>query len=254
MKALLCVLVSLLQTLSAQAPDRGPKQDLEPVASALTHHSPPYHLALRKVLFEKAPRRSLAQFLVLPSFRPEMLASVYRADDGFEAQVTRAEKDIWGQGELEGAEPMISEGGVQVRVVMPDRVMRWDEREVGQTPCRTTQKKLSDRVAARLQLMWRSMLQRTRYQRSDTEVIDGTSYVFVSYERGIGWWSGQTHSPAEGTRAFVLVELGEALVEYVECEPEAEEEALSRMNRLMDKIGAMVTSQSDGREPPEGKR
>ena len=240
---LFCVSVLVLQCVAFGQQTRTilHREDLEPVPSALTYHTPEYHQSLRQVLFGKAPRRSDVQFLILPSFEPETLVSIYDVDNGFEVQIVRAEKQIWNEGNSRNvAGEIVGDGGVRIQIVTPDQQRSWDEEKAGEVPCKVMKKALPASVYVRLKALWKSMLLRTQHQRNDRQVIDGVSYVFVSYERGIGWRSGRAHSPAEGTRPFMLAEIGKLVVAFVEAESSAEEETLSRMTELMDNLESML--------------
>ena len=189
--------------------------ELKPMESALTGHTPEYYLKLRQLLFGRAPVRSDLHFLILPSFEPETLASVYKIGDGFEVQIAESEKDVWfHMGRVE-------EIGVKV-----------------------SRKTLPAALAIRLKSLWTLMLLRTRYERSDVTVNDGVFYVFSATETGIGQMTGVTHSPAEGTRPCVLADIGKLLIAFVVAEPSREREVLSKMNELMDLLDAMLATAS----------
>jgi len=70
------------------------RTELEPLESALTCHTPAYHLRLRSVLLARSGGNDL-QCLTLPSFEPETLLSVYRTGDGWLAEVVAPEQQIW---------------------------------------------------------------------------------------------------------------------------------------------------------------
>ncbi len=211
-----------------QAPNEsGKDEDLQPIQSALTYHTPGYHLKLREVLMTKAPHGPPVQLLILPSFHPETLVTLYATTErvgpwkqvertGFEAQVVRPSESIW---EHRGA--------------------------ADEVKCTVAKRQVSGEIAERLTDLWRGMLLRTRHS-SDRKVhLDGVSYYFTSWKENHGTWSGMADNPAEGSRPYVLAEIGKSLIEYVEADSAAEKEALSLLTKQMDALEALLAAPED---------
>jgi len=171
--------------------------DLEPVETALTSRSD-YEDKLRQALMKKAPRSCELQFLVIASFQPEVLLSVYPVGDEYEAQVLTPVTQIW-----------VTEG------------------DAAAIELREAKKELPAPIAKRLSKVWKRMLGRTRYSEAAPTVLDGVAYTFVHYDRGA--WVGESSNPRSGTRPYVLAEAGEALVAYVHAQPDEEQQLLAQV-------------------------
>lgn len=187
--------------------------DLEPIESALTYHSPAYHGRLREVLIDKAPRPYVLQFLIKPSFEPETLLSLYRVDGRYEAQVRAPEVRIWG-----------AEGGF------------------GNIECKEAKKQVPAQTAERLCRVWNQMLVRTKRSMSDYLAFDGESYAFMGYQEGLGYMSGETSNPEQGTRPHVLAGIGEAMVAYVLADPASEHVLLANVTTSLDGLEASLAT------------
>lgn len=181
--------------------------------SALTHHTPDYHVHLRRVLMRKAPSFCVLQFLVMPSFQPETLLSLYQVDRGYEAQVLTPKQQIWA---FEG--------------------------NVTDIECREVRKGLPAHTAERLCGVWKQMLLRTRHSVSTHIGLDGVGYAFMRYERGLGHWSGESSNPEHATRPFVLAEIGESVVAYVEADSASEPALLTKMTRSLEQLEASLAT------------
>jgi hypothetical protein len=200
---------------AAQAPQERPPQELEPLPSALTYHTPAYHVRLREVLLRKAGGDDL-QFLVLESFEPEVLLAVNRTEKGWQAEVIVPEKQIW---ELVSRE----EQEHKARTADP--------------PCKVTRKPLPEALATRLLALWQTMLQRTRYAQPDLS-LDGVSYVFLTN----GYRGGEASNPKAGTRPFQLAEIGKLTVAWVRCEQAQEPAALQQLTVKIETLEAMLAA------------
>jgi hypothetical protein len=192
--------------------------ELEPLASALTHHTTSYHLRLRSVLFAAAGRGDI-QFLVLPSFEPELLLSIRRHAAGVRARVVRPQWQIW-------------------------QVVRDEQPAAHDPPCRVADKAMSEPQFVRLQHLWRAMLLRARFADARRVSLDGTSYVFLD-----GHHAAKTHMPEPGTRPHALAEIGLLLVQWTEAGP-ADEDALPA--QLDTRLDALETALAHADDPPAG--
>lgn len=151
--------------------------DLEPLQSALTDHTPEYHVRLRQVLMKKAPDHSVLQFLVMPSFAPETLLSLHRVGQGYEVVVISPKEQIWGTLKV----------------------------SVGEIECIEARKSLPAATAERMCVVWKKMLLRTRDPEAGPTMLDGVGYTFLRYEQGLGDWGGEAraiHSPARAPMSW----------------------------------------------------
>ncbi len=187
--------------------------DLEPMESALTYHTPAYHVHLRRALIDRAPRLCVLQFLVLPSFEPETLLSLHQVDGRYEAQVLAPKLQIWA---FEG--------------------------DVGKIECSECKKHLPVQTAERLCRVWNRMLLRTRHNVSRHLVLDGVGYAFMGYERGPGHMSGEASNPEQGTRPYVLADIGEAVVAYVRADSASEHAILAKVSKSLDELEASLAT------------
>lgn len=207
----------------AQQRDAPPRrQDLEPVESALTYHTPTYHSKLRDILLKPVPWDSPVVFLSLPSFELETLVSVHPVGDSHEAVVLLPERQIW------------------------EHVSAKDDRRIAVT---TTKKALPAKLAERLRQQWRTMLARTCYSDDPIQHLDGVSYLFLQYLRGVGHRGGKASNPATGTRAAGMAEVGLALIAYVQAKPDDEAAALARLGEAMDALDAMLAAVAKASAP-----
>ncbi|MCB9886048.1 MAG: hypothetical protein H6838_11170 [Planctomycetes bacterium] len=163
------------------------------------------------MLMERAPEFCDLQFLVMPSFGPETLLSIYRVDRGYEAQVLTPKQQVYA---FEG--------------------------RVSEIECTEAKKSLPVKTAERLCGAWKQMLLRTRDTVSPPRVLDGVGYAFIRYERGLGHLSGESSNPEQGTRPYVLAEIGEAVVDYVQAESALEQAFVTTMAKSLDQLEASL--------------
>jgi hypothetical protein len=75
---------------------------------------------------------------------------------------------------------------------------------------------ISEPTAALLEQVWMEMLARVRYPEPDGTVgFDGTTYHVLHWARGIGFRSGTTWSPDDGSKTGALIEITESLKKFV---------------------------------------
>jgi hypothetical protein len=120
--------------------------------------------------------------------------------------------------------------------------------------CTGTKAIIPGPVAARVTKLWRSMLLRTRYSTADGVHLDGVSYLFFSWEQRVGDMGGEANNPSEGTRAFVLAEIGNCLVSYVEAEPEKRAELLLRLAKEMDRLELLLAATGNETSAPPAEK
>lgn len=193
-------------TASAQEDWAPPAQELEPVEDALTYHSPDYQVRLRDVLFAKAPKDSVCQFLRKPSFHPESLLTIWHNDSNYIAQVLHPNMNIW---YYKGDLPTL-----QVSA---------------------TEKELPDELAKRVSSLWHTMLLRTKFQRRN-HALDGISYTFLGTVPGYSEITAQSRNPEKGTKPDMLAEIGLHLMNYVMVPPDEEKNIEAQIGDLIDKL------------------
>lgn len=212
----LCILVAFLvtyvQMAGAQREASPIVWELEPVESALTYHTPEYHIRMRRVFSQSSTGTMTSEFqlLLLPSFESETLLTVGKHGEEFIAQVLRPDKQIW---TYEG----------------DDATLEVSRKE----------KKLATPLAERAGSLWRTMLLRTKYQRRRL-ALDGTSYVFLSHAPDYPPLVGALSSSDWGRRPYLLAQIGECLIAYVEEGQEKEETLLSRLADLMKQLESAI--------------
>jgi len=201
----LLVLAALLAQAETDLPP--PSQELFPMQSGLTYHSPEYHTKLCAVLFDKIgwTGKHEFQFLQLPPFTPETLLTVSKRETNYLAVVLSPKKQIW------------SYDGDTAELDV-------DRRE----------KFLPAPVAQRADRLWREMLIRSRF--ADSGVYpDAESYCFLKWIKGAGTLAAETH-PRNNTKPSILVGIAINLVQYVNAEAKDEETILENLEELMDKL------------------
>lgn len=201
--------------MAQQGDARGPRQDLEPIASARTYHTPAYQSKLREILLPAVPWDSPVVFLSLPSFELETLVSVHPVGEAHEVVAVLPERQIW----------------VDIA-----------EKRDARIAVTTTKKVMPAKFAGRLQEQWRTMLARTCYTDDPPEVLDGVGYIFLQYRRGAGHRGGEVCNPAAGTRAAALAAVGEALVAYVRAKPADDAAGLIKLGQAMDALDALLAA------------
>ncbi|MCC7064174.1 MAG: hypothetical protein IT456_15290 [Planctomycetes bacterium] len=185
--------------------------DLEPLQSALTYHTPEYHVRLRQVLMKKAPDDSVLQFLVMPSFAPETLLSLHRVGQGYEVVVISPKEQIW-----------------------------YSKVSVGEIECIEARKSLPSATAEQMCVVWKKMLLRTRYTEAAPTTLDGVAYAFLLSEQGLGDWGGRSSNPRPGTRPDVLAQIGEDVIAYVRADAASEQALLTKVGSALAQLEASL--------------
>ena len=204
------VLVPLLVACSFHSANgQGVSDDeLEPVASAMTYHTPEYHQTLRKILFEGARRPYELRYLRSPSFSPETLLTITQSRDSiYTAKVVTADVNLW-----------------------------YYKGDTSELTLQVQEKGIPAQIAQRARALWVRMLTRVRYQNVTSLVMDGVSHTFFCWEMGYGELEGTCSSPEEQSRPYILVEIGEKLMSYIEAEPDDETSILQSITSLMDEL------------------
>ncbi|CAM3999482.1 hypothetical protein [Ectopseudomonas alcaliphila] len=171
----------------------------------------------------------LGRFISRPSFGVESCVSVYEYSpeteeiDGasrntqnngkkFFITVTRAADSIWHSMPQSNRE----EKDKQVEVIRTDR-------------------EISLHLAVAIQRAWGRMLQQTKYPAKASLGLDGTTYQFSVWVKGLGDLNGETWTPDKGLPAE-MVAIGNELAEFAENKAANEERLLRRLKEFEIKI------------------
>lgn len=188
-------------------------QELSPIESGYTYHTPEYQTKIRQVLLQKAGwlGRCEFQFLMLPPFDAEVLLVVSRKGTNYNAEVFRPEKMIWTYtGDLS-----------DIKVIRVEK---------------TIPKELAERAT----LLWAQMLIRASFQKSYI-YPDATSYCFFKNIPQWGDLSGECVF-RNGTRSAKLAGIGMLLVDYVQAVPADEKRIASITFKQMEEIESALTT------------
>jgi hypothetical protein len=206
--AIIILIVNLRLSLSGQRPDH-----LEPEEGSFAGRIfEPYDAAVAVALLGEHNFRK-CQMLIIPSFSPENVVYVVR-ERGASAKVIakQLEQNLWAV-----MNDVLSDGGransyeetpeAQQRALgkIDKKVKRW-EREIDQ------------KTADDLEKVWRMVLSRVQYGDNDTIGLDGETYHIAHFERGIGYRTGTTWSPSNGSLLARFVQLGSALRDFARGE------------------------------------
>lgn len=96
-------------------------------------------------------------------------------------------------------------------------------------------RQISLELAIAIQRAWARMLLLTRYPAGVSRGLDGTTYRFSTFVRGMGDLEGETWSPDEGLPAE-MVALGESLKDFTVKQIGTEEELIARLQAFEAKL------------------
>jgi hypothetical protein len=179
------MLVLLIAAPTAQA-ERG--QDLETPGSIFTSSGDlaRYQYEVQRALLKDSPFNPYVRMVVMPSWGPEWMIEVDPPSE-FKATVRLVE------------------------AVGP----AWHRGKPREVRARTKTATIAGETADTLRGAWWTMLRRV-IPRQLTVGFDGTTFLFGSWEAGLGIVEGEAWSPPTGTQCDALVQLGVALRSYVE--------------------------------------
>ena len=210
----LCFFMFALVT-SAQTALPPPSQELFPMESGITCHTPEYTLKLRALLFENkesgghvpggVQAEELFQFLRLPPFTPETLLTVSRRGANYVATVISPLRQIWS---FDG--------------------------DIANLDVSRKEKQLPVSIAQRADRLWLEMLARARFAESGI-YPDAEGYCFFKWVKGCGTLAGETY-PRKNTRPAMLAGIARGLVEFVSADAKSEAAILTRLDT---QIGAL---------------
>lgn len=164
----------------------------------------------------------LGRFITRPSFEAETCVSVYKNPDTtrithsneskYFITTTKASESIW------YSMPQNN----HTRTDSPIEVTRTD-------------REISQHLAISIQRVWGRMLQHTKYPAKVSLGLDGTTYQFSVWVKGIGNLHGETWTPDKGLPAE-MVAIGKELAQFTENKATNEEQLIKRLKEFESKI------------------
>jgi len=209
------------------------EQDLEPADSLFSwlDEPEPYDLALRAALLPSHEYRK-CQLVVVPSFEAERAIYLMREQGSARQLVSRRMSEhLWAAMtntiQKSGTEPGYSLGAEAQRAALERLKIEVD----------TSQAVVTVETADTLEAVWSRMLERVRYPGMPREGVDGVRYEVSHWSQGLGFRSGRTWSPPQGSRPYALVKLSEQMLAFVET-PSMDGEARLRSsaNELLRRL------------------
>ena len=204
-------------------------QDLQPSEGFFSWVEPPdpYHATLRAALVGEH-RYRMCQMVVLPSFEREWVVYVVRDEHSPDRVVfKRFKKPLWSE-----MMRLISDDGRKKSYSVGAPAQQMALAQVKVDLDRSTAS-IGNHTVDLLQEVWWRLLGRTRYPVEPEIGMDGTSYLVASWKTGVGFRSGETWSPEEGSLSRGMVSLAEQLAEYGQAPSVQKEAALASNARAM---------------------
>lgn len=96
-------------------------------------------------------------------------------------------------------------------------------------------REISQHLAIAIQRVWGRMLQHTKYPAKVSLGLDGTTYQFSVWVKGIGNLHGETWTPDKGLPAE-MVAIGKELAQFTENKATNEEQLIKRLKEFESKI------------------
>ncbi|MCB9877781.1 MAG: hypothetical protein H6835_09290 [Planctomycetes bacterium] len=152
---------------------------------------------------------------------------------------------------------------VQVHEGQPRATLAWSERPQdggsGDSPAHETQKAVPSQLLTRLDELLRAMLRRVRHEEIGPDPGAVETMLFLVQQPPDEPMAGRADAPQPGTRPAMLVEVGEALIAFVETPADAPEggelAALARLHRAMTALERrLVTEDAPGPADQAGGR
>lgn len=228
MKTLMLLLALLPVLVQAstfyEADDGGSPTHLTPVGQ----RDPAYEKRLRQHLF--VSDGSLARLLVRPSFSPESSLAV---DVRIPEELVRKYGDRRLVPDHEQQYFItVSEARDSLWYSMASNTDDGRERVV---EVERSERRISLELAIAIQRAWGRMLQLTRYPAHVSIGLDGTTYQFFTWVRGLGHLQGQTWSPDEGFPAE-MVALAQSLRDFTVDQVGNEAELIARLQDFESRL------------------
>lgn len=196
----------------------------------------PYHITLRELLIGEHRYRK-CQIVGIPSFEKEW--AVYLIRDNTETQlfVKILKKHLWTEMMRE-----ISDDGKKGSYSVGAKSQTEALSKISKQVERHTIP-ISEGTADVIEKAWEMILSRVRYKDKAGLGLDGISYHISHWSRGIGFRSGTTWSPREGTLPADLVAIGHSMKELVglsEGERKSKEKEIKKIaKQLIEKINKL---------------
>jgi hypothetical protein len=213
------VIVFILALSSMLAADT---DHLAPPPGVLTDYEPDaYQTTLARALL--TARNRDVQMVTVPSRGPEEAVYIRRERTGRDAQTqsgpivvsVRTRKSLWAQAhEILGANG--KSGSYRITPESLGRALDQVKPEVD-----LVEAPIAEETVVLLERLWNVALAQARYSDGPGAGLDGTTYTFADWTRGLGYRGGQVWSPAAGTRLAGLVTLGQDLARYARSAPAA---------------------------------
>ena len=178
-----------------------------------------YEQKVLNYLREANEREVLVRAFVFPSFRPEYVVGIRKNEEEHAIFIISPMVQLWGYESLDmmkNEQVSALEDGSFVRGLDGIRELEEtypeDYLDVPKVRCDAViENDLANDIAA----LWEKMLFETRYEKSDSLGLDGTTYHF-SMTSGFQRLAGKTWSPNSQTRAGKLVALSHAMSTFCE--------------------------------------
>jgi hypothetical protein len=182
-----------------------------------------YEQMVLHALREADEREVLVRAFVFPSFRPEYAIGIRKNEESHTIFKVSPKVQLWGYESLEmmkNEQVTVLEDGSFVRDV--DGIKALEEaypENYLDVPLVRCDAEVESDLANDIVALWEQMLFETRYEKSNSLGMDGTTYHF-SMQVGFQTLAGKTWSPNNETRAGKLVALTHAMSAY--CEESSE--------------------------------
>lgn len=194
---------------------------LEPEVSVLAGKvNVGYEQKVYKTLIKSSNVR--LQLITLPSFKPEEVVYITWNDNSeIKVVCSKVIGSIWG----EITKEIVNKSKKHNSYSLGDEAMT---RAASKIKIKTTEasSSISQGTAEILIRLWGKALSEVKYASNPTIGLDGVSYHFSSWTRGIGTRAGIAWSPSSGTNIADLVEIGKNLCAFASKPTKDLEEAL----------------------------
>lgn len=164
------------------------------------------------------------RFVVLPAFDPEMCLAVHGKEGAGKASSDRADAVFF---------LTVTEASESLYYSMAENK---DARRTKKVKISRRDRQISREMAVAIQRVWGQMLQKTRYPSKASIGLDGVTFQFSVWVRGLGDLQGETWSPRKGlTREMVAI--GEELIDFAKGKETSEKSIIEWLRRLEARIG-----------------
>ena len=234
------------------------QRNLVPEAGILAEYDS-YDYKVRTLFAKGYSRGIVFRMVCRPSFTPEWLVGVRKANGGYSAFVLRPQEHIWKtelvpmyeSGQI--TEIVMDDSGASVSRIATNDISRL-KREVPQDfrkiPVEEQSCALDPHISELLARCWSRMLLGSRHPRQSSLGCDGTTYHFSMRVRERGIVSGRALSPSPQSQTGLLSSLGELLATYIEAPKEEKMEILGQIKTRAELLERMLPKQAQPRGVP----